>query len=135
SNDLLRKISSFQNKLCLCFDNANKNNDKPVLFLSDISKQCYNQLININEIARYYSTIKVPHHGTPSYFIDNLPESENLLIPNDNKRKTWLISSDYFITYSSRNIFPNLPCSHLNRLKSRNSSGVPDYFCTHYLCI
>lgn len=131
-DDLLQCISSFQNRLCLCFDNASSNNDKPVLFLSDITPTGYRQMIQLNPLASYYSAIKVPHHGTRAYFIGNLPNSEKLLIPNDNNNVSWKIYG-YFTTYSSRKIFINRPCWQVKGLSRYKCYGVPCYFCTHIL--
>ncbi|MDE6758580.1 MAG: hypothetical protein K2J89_04815 [Clostridia bacterium] len=107
---LYKTITEFQNQICLCFDNANSQNDNPVLFLSDINKRGYNAIKNYNDLAPHYSIIKVPHHGTKKYYINNLPDSDSLLIPNDNARKKWDIYNEYFITYQARNIITNSRC-------------------------
>lgn len=137
SQEELSEFSEFQNKLCLCFDNIYGNIDNPVLFLSDIRKSCYKQLITVNDLADYYSTIKVPHHGTKLCYIGNLPNSDSLLIPNDSCRKNWEIYDDYFTAYCSRRIYPNKRCCNINCNKKCNKTnscfGDRDYYCTHIL--
>ena len=81
---LLRKFSRIQNNISLCFDNVSSHNSSPVLFLSDIPKNEYKKIVKTTDLSDYYYAIKVPHHGTAKYFIDNLPESRYLFITNDN---------------------------------------------------
>ncbi len=99
SKKLIDKLSKFQNKISLCFDNAIGRNTKPVLFLSDVTQSGYRQIEKINDLSPHYSAIKVPHHGTKDYFIDNLPPSDMLLITNDGSWKRCRICDEYYYAY------------------------------------
>lgn len=110
NSSLRRKISAFQNKMCLCFDNASENTvdlDKKVLFLSDITRENFNIIAagaDNMKLCSAYSAIKVPHHGTKDYFVNNLPQSCFMMISNGNagSGSGWMISALYGMHYSTR---------------------------------
>ncbi len=96
---LSKEISSFQNSICICFDNAVNNNDKPVLFLSDISLDNYTKIYNNNDgikMAEFYKVIKIPHHGTKDYYVNDLPNNDYLIVSNGRApTNSWRITALY----------------------------------------
>lgn len=111
---LNKEISFFQNSICICFDNVIENNDKPVLFLSDISQDIFGKILNGAvdiKLAEHYSAIKVPHHGTKDYYVNDLPESNYMIISNGLARtNSWRITALYGWKYNGRNfICTNYP--------------------------
>ena len=105
--EINKQLSSFQNEISICFDNVADEGGvttKSVLFLSDISRDNYYKIANATDglkIAGEYKAIKVAHHGTKGYFVNNLPKSEYLIISNGNaSNDSWRITSLYGWNYS-----------------------------------
>lgn len=96
---IINKISSFQNQVCICFDNYVDDPKMPVLFLSDIDAKTYEKYIadntNAYSLREEYFAVKVPHHGTKDYFTDRLPKSKYMIISNGKYRKSWQITYKY----------------------------------------
>lgn len=104
---LSRKISKLQNEISLCFDNVRYNggtNSRNVLFLGDLPRKFF-KIINGDKtlpLAEKYSAIKVPHHGTKNYYVEDLPESTHLMISNGKANSGWEISTLYGLRYNDR---------------------------------
>lgn len=110
-NSLSKEISSYQNRVCICFDNGFENNilhNKCVLFLSDICSEHLQEIIESKDdtqlaLLNCYNTIKVPHHGTKDYFVENLPLSSHMVVPNGYaKINSWKITALYGWHYKNR---------------------------------
>lgn len=106
------KISSYQNRICICFDNVYESNmpkNKRVLFLSDICRDHLQTIIESKDnkslaLSERYNVIKVPHHGTKDYFVDNLPSSLYMIVPNGYaKNNSWKITALYGWYYINSN--------------------------------
>ncbi len=106
---LSKEISSYQNNICICFDNKNEAKDpnKNVLFLSDICREHLQDIIARTDAFKLndrYFSIKVPHHGTKDYFVPNLPLSEYMIISNGYaKNSGWQITALYGWHYKKLN--------------------------------
>ena len=109
SSKLSKRLSAFQNKISICFDNAVNGNGsmKPVLFLGDITRDNFNKISSPTDgfnLACEYKAIKVAHHGTKDYFVNNLPKSEYMIISNGKANNdSWRISPLYGWHYNERN--------------------------------
>lgn len=110
SSKLGRSISSFQNNISLCCDNytddKSSQDKKLILFLSDVNTSSYEKIAATKEkkfeLADLYYAIKVPHHGTKDYFINNLPQSSYLIISNGKAMMSWRITALYGVNYCDR---------------------------------
>ena len=99
------KLSAFSNEISIVFQD--NNNAKKVLFTGDFGKKrnwsfIKNNTDNCVKIHTLYDVIKVPHHGTNSYYIDFtdiIGDESTLLIPNGviNNRKGWNRANEYVI--------------------------------------
>ncbi|MDE5896856.1 MAG: hypothetical protein K2H43_03455 [Clostridia bacterium] len=135
---LSKAISDYQNSICLCFDtdhgNSCSNNGKPALFLSDIDPANYKIIAAGKDglkLADVYSAIKVPHHGTKNYYINDLPESDFLIISNGKSAHSgWEISPLYGLRYIGRELL----CTNYKDACGYEPTGKQCFACDHNYC-
>lgn len=136
--ELNKRISSFQNNICICFDSVKNESATrgPVLFLSDIDPESFQNIMSGTgafNVYGAYKAIKVAHHGTKNYYVDNLPHSEYLIISNGRTGSNgWGITPLYGWRYSgSRMICTNYNNACDYELSSRKCDAYCVPGCTH----
>ena len=97
------KLTKFGNEISIVFQNYQA--DRNVLFTGDFGKKENWSFIERNvdgkvDMHSYYEVIKVPHHGTESYYHDftaKMDEHSTLIIPNGyiNRGKSWYVCEGY----------------------------------------
>lgn len=115
-NNIQYKLTRFGNEISIVFQNAQA--DRNVLFTGDFGKKNNWTFIENNQDSMismhpYYDVVKVPHHGTPSYyhsFIGKICPVSTLLIPNGYVRTKWFVDSKYKTDSSSVN--SKMVCAH-----------------------
>lgn len=103
NENLQHKLSKYGNEISIVFQNQCKE-DRKILFTGDVGKKRVWNLIENNfdgEISMHdqYSVIKIPHHGTNTYyhsFCNRCNDTTKLLIPNGKiKQSSWFIDRQY----------------------------------------
>lgn len=100
-NNIQYKLSKFGNEISIVFQNYKTNRN--ILFTGDFGKEKNWAFIEENQdgiidLHSYYDVIKIPHHGTSSYyhsFINRMTSDSKLLIPNGYINRPWNVSPKY----------------------------------------
>lgn len=134
STELNQRISSFQNEICICFDSVKYNSGTrgSVLFLSDVAPKSFREILSGTNRFKVYDTyeaIKVAHHGTKDYYVDNFPHSEYLIISNGMASSNgWRITPLYGWRYHDRMMI----CTNYNNACDYELSNRKcDAYCEH----
>lgn len=113
------KLTNFGNETSIVFQNY--KGDRNVLFTGDFGKKRNWTFIENNkdglvDMHSYYEIIKIPHHGTKSYyhsFVGKIKDTSTLLIPNGYLRQnlqSWYVNLKYksdFVTVKNKTV-----CTH-----------------------
>lgn len=98
------KLTKFGNEISIVFQNdRNDQGDRKILFTGDFGKEGNWSFIECNRdrlvnMHPYYEVIKLPHHGTKSYyhsFVGRIDDASTLLIPNGYIKAKWYVDSKY----------------------------------------
>lgn len=86
-----KKLIRSQNDSSVIFSRG-----EDILALGDASKKIVRHLVKEKRIAKHYTYLKAPHHGTNRYYADELPEADHVFISNSGKKQVkWKISDKY----------------------------------------
>ena len=100
-NNVQYRLTKFGNEISIVFQNYQA--DRSVLFTGDFGKKRNWLFIENNRdglvgMHNYYEVIKLPHHGTDSYyhsFVGRVQATSTLMIPNGYIKQNWYVSSIY----------------------------------------
>lgn len=95
------KLTKFGNEISIVFQNYQA--DRNVLFTGDFGKKknwsfIENNMDTLVKMHSYYEVIKIPHHGTKSYyhsFRKRIDAASTLMIPNGYISRNWYVDSRY----------------------------------------
>lgn len=101
TNNVQYRLTNFGNEIRIVFQNYQA--DRSVLFTGDFGKKRNWSFIENNQdgsvkMHSYYEVIKIPHHGTDSYyhsFKKRVHTASTLMIPNGYTKHGWYVSSKY----------------------------------------
>lgn len=101
-NNIQYKLTKFGNYISIVFQNCHQGN-RNVIFTGDFGKKRNWSFIEKNrdnnvEMHPHYDIVKVPHHGTNSYyhsFRRRIDGMSTLMIPNGYGNSRWNISPNY----------------------------------------
>lgn len=101
------KLTKFGNEISIVFQNYKGNRN--VLFTGDFGKKRNWSFIENNrdgfvDMHSYYEVMKLPHHGTGSYyhsFAGRIKDTSTLLIPNGYIKQKWYVDSKYKLDFAA----------------------------------
>lgn len=100
-NNVQYRLTRFGNEISIVFQNFKANRN--ILFTGDFGKKRNWSFIEKNrdglvKLHSCYDVIKIPHHGTDSYyhsFLKRIQATSELMIPNGYIKQHWDVSSKY----------------------------------------
>lgn len=101
-NNIQYKLTKFGNEISIVFQNYQA--DRNVLFTGDFGKEKNWLFIENNRdglvgMHSDYEVIKLPHHGTDSYyyhsFVGRVKATSTIMISNGYTKRSWYVSSNY----------------------------------------
>ena len=100
-NNVQYRLTRFGNEISIVFQNFKA--DRNILFTGDFGKKMNWSFIEKNrdglvKLHSCYDVIKIPHHGTDSYyhsFLKRIQATSELMIPNGYIKQHWDVSSKY----------------------------------------
>ena len=100
-NNVQYRLTRFGNEISIVFQNFKA--DRNILFTGDFGKKMNWSFIEKNrdglvKLHSCYDVIKIPHHGTDSYyhsFLKRIQATSELMIPNGYINQHWNVSSKY----------------------------------------
>ena len=100
-NNVQYRLTRFGNEISIVFQNFKA--DRNILFTGDFGKKMNWSFIEKNrdglvKLHSCYDVIKIPHHGTDSYyhsFLKRIQATSELMIPNGYINQHWDVSSKY----------------------------------------
>ena len=124
-------LKRFGNEISIVFQNVEDTTSENVLFTGDfgMTKKLWNIIENNTDghpdcdMHKTYHVIKIPHHGTSSYyhsFVNHMSADSILMIPNDavKGKGSWEICSKYSLNANSAQA--KVICSASNSCEAKN---------------